>query len=395
MKSIHKTAWICPSYGRIRRTHRSSSVPIRVQFRAENERRDLDPDFVEALDDVSTKTLNVILNANRNDAETLFAELDEMKTYLLHENDDETANFISVLQGLLKHRILDESSQLKGPYLRAYNHLFNAVQGADWELDDGKEHSTSSYYQSQETRIIGQVEDEKDYYRILEVDASVSPVELKTAFRKLALKWHPDVNKDVEAEEKFVKIRKAYDVLSDPKSRSLYDRYGADGMESMQDAHAGDGNADRFWSEFKPFKKVTRKSKARDAATHPSSTDGDGEPQAGDLVEYPLSEVVKMELQDGRMKGVGLLVSRNKDRGDAKKLPSELLGLCEIEPLRQKFTNSTKWIPDEIGCSAFCDLKDLKRIPIKSYDKRFDVWEFDCALSEDCSGPEIVEEIVH
>lgn len=68
----------------------------------------------------------------------------------------------------------------------------------------------------------------------------------------------------------------------------------------------------------------------------------DGEPQSGDLVEYPLSDLVKSELQDGREKGVGLLVSRNKDRGDAKKLPIELLDLCEIEPLRQEEANSTR-----------------------------------------------------
>lgn len=72
-------------------------------------------------------------------------------------------------------------------------------------------------------------------------------------------------------------------------------------------------------------------------------SDGGGEPMAGDLVEYPLSDVVKAELQDGREYGVGLLVGRNKDRGDAKKLPPELLGMCEIEPLRQESANSTRY----------------------------------------------------
>ena len=62
----------------------------------------------------------------------------------------------------------------------------------------------------------------------------------------------------------------------------------------------------------------------------------------GDLVEYPLSEVVKELLQDGRSHGVGLLVGRNKDRLDAKKLPDSLLELCEIEPLRQEEPESDR-----------------------------------------------------
>ena len=64
----------------------------------------------------------------------------------------------------------------------------------------------------------------------------------------------------------------------------------------------------------------------------------------GDVVEYPLSAVVKQELQDGRSHGVGLLVGRNKDRGDAKTLPDEALGLCEIEPLRQEEAGSSRYV---------------------------------------------------
>ena len=132
---------------------------------------------------------------------------------------------------------------------------------------------------------------------------------------------------------------------------------------------------------------------------------------SGDIVEYPLSDVVKAELQDGRERGVGLLVGRNKDRGDASTLPPELLGMCEIEPLRQEETDSTRhiclyvsytkhplcdsrWIPDEIGCSAFCDLSSLVKIPVVSYDNRFDIWVIESELSDGCGGPEIVEEIM-
>lgn len=61
-------------------------------------------------------------------------------------------------------------------------------------------------------------------------------------------------------------------------------------------------------------------------------------------MEYPLSDVVKAEMNDGRIKGVGLLVGCNKDRGDAGTLPKELLTMCEIEPLRQESAGSNKLV---------------------------------------------------
>lgn len=62
----------------------------------------------------------------------------------------------------------------------------------------------------------------------------------------------------------------------------------------------------------------------------------------GDVVEYPLSQVERERLQDGRLAGVGLLVGRNHDRGDAHKLPPEALDLCELEPLRQEEPDSNR-----------------------------------------------------
>ncbi len=62
----------------------------------------------------------------------------------------------------------------------------------------------------------------------------------------------------------------------------------------------------------------------------------------GDVVEYPLREIEREELQDGRRAGVGLLVSRNLDRGDAARLPPELLDLCEVEALRQEEPGSNR-----------------------------------------------------
>lgn len=68
----------------------------------------------------------------------------------------------------------------------------------------------------------------KDYYELLGVAKTSSQDEIKKAYRKLALKWHPDRNKTKEAEQKFKDINKAYEVLSDPKKRDAYNQFGHD-----------------------------------------------------------------------------------------------------------------------------------------------------------------------
>ena len=83
----------------------------------------------------------------------------------------------------------------------------------------------------------------KDYYEVLGVKKDASDEEIKRAFRKLAKQYHPDVNKEPGADEKFKEIGEAYAVLSDPNKRSQYDQFG---HAAFQNGASGAGGAGGF-----------------------------------------------------------------------------------------------------------------------------------------------------
>lgn len=120
-----------------------------------------------------------------------------------------------------------------------------------------------------------------DYYNVLKVNRNATEEDLKKAYRRLAMRWHPDKNPgDVkkEAEAKFKKISEAYEVLSDPQKRAAYDQYGEEGLKASADAGGGGGgststngaanqrfnprNAEDVFAEFfgsnKPFENMGR-----------------------------------------------------------------------------------------------------------------------------------------
>lgn len=91
-----------------------------------------------------------------------------------------------------------------------------------------------------------------DYYKLLGVDKTVSDKELKKAYKKLAMKYHPDRNKDnkEEAEAKFKEISKAYNVLSDPNKRATYDKFGEEGLQGQGNFNPQDMFNDLFGGAF-------------------------------------------------------------------------------------------------------------------------------------------------
>jgi curved DNA-binding protein len=81
----------------------------------------------------------------------------------------------------------------------------------------------------------------QDYYKILGVPRDADQAEIKQAYRKLARRYHPDVNKDPDAEDKFKEVNEAYEVLKDADNRQAYDRFGADWKHGQQFDGAGFG----------------------------------------------------------------------------------------------------------------------------------------------------------
>ena len=80
----------------------------------------------------------------------------------------------------------------------------------------------------------------RDYYEVLGVGRNATPDELKKAYRKLALKYHPDRNPgDKEAEEKFKEAAEAYDVLSNPEKKTKYDQFGHAAFDGSAGGGAG------------------------------------------------------------------------------------------------------------------------------------------------------------
>lgn len=111
-----------------------------------------------------------------------------------------------------------------------------------------------------------------DYYQILGVSRDATKEDLKSAYRRLARQYHPDVNKEAGAEERFKEINRAYEILSEPESRARYDRYGEAGVSSsgasgFEYSDFGGFAADIFESFFGGFGNVNQQQRSRSGPT--------------------------------------------------------------------------------------------------------------------------------
>ena len=91
----------------------------------------------------------------------------------------------------------------------------------------------------------------KDFYKVLDVPKTATEAEIKKAYRRLAMKYHPDRNPDdAEAVERFKEAKEAYEVLTDPPKRAAYDQYGHAGLDAAAAGARGRGNAADAFSDI-------------------------------------------------------------------------------------------------------------------------------------------------
>lgn len=166
----------------------------------------------------------------------------------------------------------------------------------------------------------------KDYYKILGLESSASPEEVKKSYKRLARKYHPDVSKEADAEQKFKEVAEAYEVLKDQDKRREYDQLkamgGADrggrftpppGWQSGANFEAGDGHAD--FSDF--FETLF----GREGRMHGGFGAGQQAPRRGEDMQAELSLLLEeawqgceqiLQVRVPEVDERGLLIYRNK-----------------------------------------------------------------------------------
>jgi molecular chaperone DnaJ len=149
-----------------------------------------------------------------------------------------------------------------------------------------------------------------DYYKLLEIERTVSAEEIKKAYRKQAMKYHPDRNPgDKAAEEMFKKVSRAYEVLSDPQKRGIYDQHGAAAFENGGGGMGGMGGAGGFHDPMDLFQQFFHNmGGGRGGASIFESFFGDGGaggasgPQEGEDIGFELKITLEEAAQGAQKK---------------------------------------------------------------------------------------------
>jgi hypothetical protein len=409
-------------------------------------------ELAAALNEACAAALRPMLAGDEAGAAAAGSRLRDARAQLLAAGEAEAADLLAVVAALCVHAVPSSAANLRGAYARALDRLLLQLAGSGWALagegaaagrDAGPGGADEPRFSTWEEALGGKGRANNNsaqsgagrhtaFYELLRVAPTASPAEVKAGYRRRALEVHPDVSDAPDAAAAFAALAAAYDVLSDPAARAAYDAGGAEGAARAARGGGAGGAAAAAWEEFRPAPKKANKrdgARAAAAASYPffsstgsdvaaeevfgaasggaaagsganpedtvaAATGADGAPLPGALVEYPLPPQVVADLGDGRARGVGLLVGRNRDRGDAACLPPEALDLCEVEPLRQEEAGSQNWVKDELSPSAYPRLGSLIVIPVAGYDRRFDVWRVEAPLGEGCGGPELGEEVM-
>ena len=90
----------------------------------------------------------------------------------------------------------------------------------------------------------------RDYYEVLGISREASQQEIRSAYRRLARQYHPDLNKNADAEERFKELNECYEVLSDPQRRSMYDRFGHAGVNGQPGFGGFEGGIGEIFEQF-------------------------------------------------------------------------------------------------------------------------------------------------
>lgn len=178
----------------------------------------------------------------------------------------------------------------------------------------------------------------KDYYKILCLTRSATNADVKKAYRKLSLKYHPDRSDDPKADELFLEVAEAYDVLSQANTRAVYDQFGEEGLKSgvpttdivggFSGGYVFHGNADNVFREFfggdNPFNEFFEPPKDPDMAIGFGGLRGRGRPKQDPPIQRDLALTLE-EVYAGCIKKIKISRRVMNDDGHTSSIRDKIL----------------------------------------------------------------------